>query len=231
MSKKILIVVTSNSRMGDTNRPTGIWAEELILPYYTLLEAGLTVELASPLGGPVPFDPASLRPQGNNPPLIERFLADSNAQDKVRSTHAIGKLDVAGFDALFFPGGHGTMWDLPADEGVIRAVESAFAGDKIIAAVCHGPAGLVGAKRPDGQSIVQGKRINSFTDAEEAAAGLAAVVPFPLESRLRELGGIFEGAPNWHPFAIRDGNLITGQNPMSSALVAEHVLAALGIPA
>lgn len=231
MSKKVLIVVTSNPRLGDTGRATGIWAEELAVPYYALVDAGVAVELASPQGGPVPFDPASLQARGSNPPPVERFLADPAAQAKVGASLAIATVDAADFDAVFFPGGHGTMWDLPADAGVIRAVETAFAAGKIVAAVCHGPAGLVGARRPDGRPLVAGKRVSGFTDAEESAAGLAAIVPFALESRLRELGGIFEGAPNWQPFAVRDGNLITGQNPMSSTLVAQHVLEALGVPA
>ena len=123
------------------------------------------------------------------------------------------------------------MWDLPNDEGVTRAVEAAFANDKIIAAVCHGPAGLVTAKRPDGKSILFDKKINSFTDEEEAAANLTDVVPFKLETRMRELGGKFEKAPNWQEFAVRDGLIITGQNPSSSALVAKHVLAALNVKA
>jgi putative intracellular protease/amidase len=136
-------------------------------------------------------------------------------------------MNMADFDALFFPGGHGTMWDLPHDAGVTRAAEQAFAAAKLIASVCHGAAGLVSAKRADGRSIVDGLRVNSFTDAEEAEVGLTQVVPFALEQRLRELGGRFEGAPNWQPFALRDGLLITGQNPQSSALVAQQLLQAL----
>jgi len=134
-----------------------------------------------------------------------------------------------GFDAVFFPGGHGTMWDLPVDAGVTRAVEAAFAAGVLIASVCHGAAGLVTAKRADGKSIVEGKRINSFTDAEEDAVGLSGVVPFQLESRLRELGAVFAGAANWQAFAVRDGQFITGQNPQSSKLVAQHLVEALGL--
>ncbi|HZX30542.1 MAG TPA: type 1 glutamine amidotransferase domain-containing protein, partial [Rhodocyclaceae bacterium] len=217
--------------MGQSGKATGIWADELVIPYYALLDVGIAVELASPRGGAVPFDPASLKAQGQNPPLVERFLADPAAQAAVRSTSVAADLNAASFDAVFFPGGHGTMWDLPEDAGVTRAVETAFAQGKIVAAVCHGPAGLVTAKGPDGRSILAGKRVNCFTDAEEEAAGLAAVVPFRLESRLRELGGHFEAAPSWQPFAVRDGNLITGQNPMSSGLVANLVLEALAASA
>jgi putative intracellular protease/amidase len=158
---------------------------------------------------------------------VERYLADAATQARIAATQRAADVDAADFDAVFFPGGHGTMWDLPNDAGVTRAVERAFAGGKLVASVCHGAAGLVTAKRADGQPVVQGKRVNSFTDAEEAAVGLTDVVPFLLESRLRELGGRFEGAANWQPFAIRDGQLITGQNPQSSALVAKALLAAL----
>ncbi|MBI3775544.1 MAG: type 1 glutamine amidotransferase domain-containing protein [Gammaproteobacteria bacterium] len=228
MNKRVLMIVTSNAKLGDSGKATGIWAEELAVPYYAFIDAGLSVELASPKGGAVPFDPASIKPKGENGAQVERFLADAGAQRRCAATLTTAQVDAASFDALFFPGGHGTMWDLPKDPGVTLCVESAFRADKIIAAVCHGPAGLVTAKRADGKSIFHGKRINAFTNAEETAAGLTQVVPFALETRLREQGGLFEKADNWHAFAVRDGNLITGQNPMSSALVAQHVLEALG---
>lgn len=229
MNKRVLMIVTSNAELGDTGKATGIWAEELAVPYYAFIDAGLAVELASPKGGAVPFDPASIKPKGQNETHVERFLADVEAQRRCSATCATAQVDAASFDAVFFPGGHGTMWDLPTDQGVTLTVEAAYRANKIIAAVCHGPAGLVAAKRPDGKSILQGKRINAFTNAEESAAGLTQVVPFALETRMRDLGGIFVNADNWHAFAVRDGNLITGQNPMSSALVAQHVLDALGV--
>jgi putative intracellular protease/amidase len=227
MSKQILLIATSNSQMGNTGKTTGIWAEELALPYYSFIDAGHSVTLASPLGGAVPIDPGSVKAQGSNHASVDRFLLDAKAQGVVASTLKAGDVNATKFDAMFFPGGHGTMWDLPTDAGVTRAVEQAFAANKIIASVCHGAAGLVSAKRPDGLSIVAGKRVNSFTDAEEEAVGLTEVVPFQLESRLRSLGGVFEGAANWQAFAVRDSWLITGQNPQSSASVAQHVLAAL----
>jgi putative intracellular protease/amidase len=220
---KVLMIATSNTRMGESGKPTGIWAEEIAVPYYELLDAGIDVQIASPKGGAVTMDPGSIKPVGQNDPAVERFLADAAAQAKVQAT----SVDASTFDAVFFPGGHGTMWDLPGDAGVTRAVESAYAAGKLIASVCHGAAGLVSARRPDGEPVVKGLRINSFTDAEEAAVGLADVVPFHLESRLRELGAMFEGAANWQSFAVRDGQFITGQNPQSSRLVAEHVLRAL----
>lgn len=229
MTQRVLMIVTSNSVMGDSGKPTGIWAEELAVPYYALLDAGVEVEIASPKGGAAPLDPSSIKPPGQNDAVIERFLADETAQRKVSSTRVANTVDASGFDAVFLPGGHGTMWDLPQDAGVTRAVETAFSAGKVVASVCHGAAGLVSARRRDGRPIVEGKRVNSFTDAEEAAVGLTEVVPFKLESRLRELGGRFEGAGDWQPFAVRDGQLITGQNPQSSALVARKTLEALGI--
>lgn len=149
----------------------------------------------------------------------------------ITQTTRAAEKDSADFDALFFPGGHGTMWDPPTDAGVKRAVEQAFAGGKLIASVCHGAAGLVTAKRPDGRSIVEGLRVNAFTDSEERAVGLEHVVPFMLETRLRELGGKFEGGADWQPYALRDGQLISGQNPQSSALAAGLLLQALGVSA
>lgn len=227
MTSRILMIVTSNARMGDTGKPTGLWAEELAVPYYALADAGVDMTLASPAGGPAPIDPGSVKPIGQNDPVVERFLADTTLQALIAATPKASAFDGAEFDAVFFPGGHGTMWDLPVDDGVTRAVERAFAANKLIAAVCHGAAGLVTAKRPDGQSIVKDLRVNSFTDAEEVAVGLEKVVPFMLETRLRELGGRFEGTGNWQAFAIRDGQLITGQNPQSSHRVAELLLAAM----
>lgn len=229
MTSRILMIVTSNARMGDTGKPTGLWAEELAVPYYALADAGVDVTLASPAGGPAPIDPVSLKPVGQNDPVVERFLADEALQARIAATSRASELDGASFDAVFFPGGHGTMWDLPVDAGVTRAVERAFAAHKLIASVCHGAAGLVTAKRPDGQPIVKDLRVNSFTDAEEVALGLEKVVPFMLETRLRELGGRFEGSDNWQAFAIRDGQLITGQNPQSSHLVAQELLKALAV--
>lgn len=229
MPSQILMIVTSNARLGDTDKQTGFWAEELAVPYYALVDAGAHVVLASPVGGPIPLDPGSVKPKGENEAIVERFLADTDLAALMLTTAKVADLDGATFDAIFFPGGHGTMWDLPTDAGVTEAVEAAFKANKLIASVCHGAAGLVSAKRPDGQSIVKDLRINAFTDAEEIEVGLDNVVPFMLEARLRELGCHFEGAANWTPFAIRDGQLITGQNPQSSSLVAQSLLGALGM--
>lgn len=227
----ILMIVTSSSRMGDTDKPTGLWAEELAAPYYALVDAGASVVIASTAGGRAPIDPGSLKPAGENDAIVERMLADADLQERITHTRALAEIKVEQFDAVFFPGGHGTMWDLPTDANVKATVEAAYGAGKFIASVCHGAAGLVSAVRADGQPMVSGKRVNSFTDAEEREVGLAAVVPFLLESRLRELGGVFEGTDNWQVFAIRDGQLITGQNPQSSERVAEILLEALGISA
>jgi putative intracellular protease/amidase len=229
MSRKILMILTSHALMGDTGQATGFWAEEVATPYFALVDAGAVVHLASPQGGAVPVDPGSLKPRGSNAPIVERFLADGKLQAELKQTQRASAVDAGSYDAVFFPGGHGTMWDLPTDPGVTRAVEAAYAGNKIIATVCHGASALVTAKGPDGLSVVRGVRINAFTDAEEAEVGLNGVVPFHLESRLRALGARFESAPNWAAFAIHDGRFITGQNPQSSELVAQLVLKALDL--
>lgn len=226
-SPRILMILTSHARLGDTGRPTGFWAEEFAQPYYRFTDAGAQVTLASPAGGPAPVDPGSLKPRGENDPAVERWLGDEALQKQLATTARVAELDTRGFDALFFPGGHGTVFDLPHDAGVTRAVEQAFASNQLLATVCHGAAALVSAKRPDGRPVVDGRRVNSFTDSEEAAAGLVHAVPFLLERRLRELGARFEGAADWQPFSIRDGQLITGQNPQSSTVVAQALLDAL----
>jgi putative intracellular protease/amidase len=234
MTSRILMIVTSNNRLGHTGKATGkttgIWAEELAEPYIQFVDAGVQVDIASPAGGAAPLDAASVKPAGSNAPSVERFLADATAQTKLQHTLKASDVNAADYNAIFFPGGHGTMWDLPQDDGVRRAVEAAYAARRVIGSVCHGAAGLVSARRADGKAVVEGHRINSFTDAEEAAVGLTEVVPFLLESRLRELGARFEGAPNWQAFSVHDGVFVTGQNPQSSALVAQGVLTALALP-
>ena len=227
MSPRILMIVTSHASLGSTGKATGLWAEELAAPYYALTDAGAQVTLASPAGGRAPIDPGSLKPAGYNEPIVERFLADDALQARLADTPRASDFDGAAFDAVFFPGGHGTMWDLPHDTGVTQAVEQAFAAGKLIASVCHGAAGLVSARRPDGQAVVKDRKVNAFTNAEERAVGLENVVPFLLESRLRELGGVFVGTDDWQPFAVHDGQLVTGQNPQSSQRVAELLMQAL----
>jgi putative intracellular protease/amidase len=227
MQKRILIIATSVTQLGNTGKTTGVWAEELVAPYFELIQAGMAVEIASAQGGPLALDPASLQVAGDAQALIDRFQNDAAAQALARQTQKTAEVDVNRFDAIYFAGGHGTMWDLPVDPGVQRVVEAMYAQGKWITSVCHGAAGLLSARRPDGQPIVQGQRINSFTNAEEDAVGLSAVVPFMLESRLRELGAVFENGPNWQPFVIQDGVFITGQNPQSSLGVAQQLVRAL----
>ena len=224
----VLMIMTSHALLGNTGKPTGIWAEELTTPYYALVDAGFDVTLASPQGGKPPFvaDSLTIKPD-DTASTVTRFLADPVAMGKFNATLKTADLQASQFSAVFLPGGHGTMWDTATDAATARLVADSFNAGKPTAAVCHGPAGLVKALRPDGKSILFGKKVNGFTNLEETAAGLMDVVPFHLETKMRELGGVFESGPNWAPYAVRDGHLITGQNPASSALVAQHVVVAL----
>ena len=225
--KHILIVLTSHDKLGETGKPTGFWFEELSNPYYCFIDAGHHIDIASIRGGRAPIAPGSEGQPDNRPASVQRFLSDPAAMEKLADTPAIGAIDASRYDAIFLPGGHGTMWDFASNAALAATVGALFDAGKVVAAVCHGPAGLVSAKRSDGRSIVSGKRVNAFTDTEEELAGLTGVVPFLLEQRLRDLGGLFERAPNWQPIAVRDGNLITGQNPQSSLAVAGEVIMAL----
>ncbi|KAB8145837.1 type 1 glutamine amidotransferase domain-containing protein [Chloroflexia bacterium SDU3-3] len=217
MAKRILMVVTSHDIIPATNTPTGLWFEEFATPYNILREAGVAITTASPRGGVVPIDPNSL-------PVPD------DAQDAyaaLQQTLPLAEVSAAGFDAIFLPGGHGTMFDLP-ESGALHQLLRAFAeGDKVIAAVCHGPAGLVGATLSDGTPLVAGKTITAFTNDEEEAAQHTNDMPFLLESRLRELGAVFVPQPNWSDHIEQDGKLITGQNPQSSASIARAVADAL----
>lgn len=227
MNKKILMVVTSQKQMGMTNKETGLWAEELAVPYYAMLDAGVDVTISSVIGGKAPIDPGSIKAYDQADAAVQRMLNDSNLQLILENTISIREINVDEFDAVFFPGGHGTMWDFPFDSNVKKIVEDSYTNGKFIASVCHGVAALVSAVRSDGMPLVKGKRINSFTDSEEHEVGLDGVVPFLLETRLRELGANFEAADNWHAFAVQDGQLITGQNPQSSALVINMLITAV----
>ena len=237
---RVLIVTTSHGEMGSTGHRTGVWLEELATPYYALLDGAAEVTLASIKGGEIPLDPRSVPAEagqagGEEPPAqqqdlpasVLRFLNDEAAMGATRNSPAVEEVAGREFDAILLPGGHGTMWDLPHSETLARLVGGLFDDGRIVAAVCHGPAGLVAAKRSDGRPVVEGLRVNAFTNSEEEGVGLKGVVPFLLEDRLRELGGRYEKGPDWQPYAVRDGNLITGQNPQSSELVARHILDAL----
>lgn len=224
---KILMVLTSHAAMGDTGKPTGVWFEELATPYYAFVDAGAQVDVVSIQGGRVPIDPRSLKPAGENEASVDRFLKDAGAMRKIEASLKIDQVSAQGYHAVFLPGGHGTMWDLPNSSALAGLLSTAWANGKVVAAVCHGPAGLVNAKDEAGRPIVAGRRVSAFTNSEEDAAGLTETVPFLLETRLRDLGARFEGGPDFTPYAVRDGRLVTGQNPASSEEVARLTLEAV----
>ena len=224
---RILMVATSADRMTPGTEPTGVWLEELTAPYYAFCDAGAEVTLASIKGGAIPVDQRSVNADGENDASVERYLKDDALKAEVASTPVFTSIDPAGYDALFLPGGHGTMFDYPGSDELARLVERFDREGKIVAAVCHGPAGLVSAKKADGTPLVAGRRVAGFTDSEERAVGLDQAVPFLLETRLKELGGKHEGGPDFAPFALHDGNLVTGQNPASATRTAELVMEAL----
>ena len=221
----ILMITTSAATLGRTGRPTGLWLEELAVPYYAFLEAGAAVRIASIAGGPVPVDPHSVKPRGENPAVVERFLGDAATQAAMAATEPVA--DTALADAVFLPGGHGTMVDLPESAVLAALLGRAWAAGTIVAAVCHGPAGLVNVRDAAGAPLVRGRRVTAFSDSEERAVGLDAAVPFLLETRLRELGARYASGPDFQPFAVADGRLVTGQNPASSEVAARLVLDAL----
>ncbi|QBD81032.1 type 1 glutamine amidotransferase domain-containing protein [Ktedonosporobacter rubrisoli] len=219
--KRILIVVTSHNRI-DATRPTGLWFEEFATPYQQFVAQGFEINVASPRGGSVPIDPRS-QPQ----PTEVAQKATAQALQALEKTQALSEVKASDFDAIFLPGGHGTMFDLPQNSALQQLLSDFARADKVIAAVCHGPAGLVGARLDDGTPLVAGKTLTAFTNEEEQAAELDQVMPFLLESRLRELGGNFVVKSNWTDHVERDGKLITGQNPQSSQSVAQAVIKAL----
>jgi putative intracellular protease/amidase len=220
---KVLIVVTSHGQLGTTGVKTGFWLEELAVPYLELTRAGAAVTIASPAGGRPPADPKSESKPNDE---VRAFLADPVAARALAETVRIA--DATGpWDAIFVAGGHGVMWDLAVSPELAALLSRTYAAGGVIAAVCHGPAALVGATAPDGKPLVAGRRVAAFSNEEEAAAELTSVMPFLLESRLVELGGRYERGPLWQPYAVRDGRLVTGQNPASSRAVAQETLAAL----
>lgn len=222
----ILIVTTSHSLM-DSGDITGVWAEELATPYYLFRDAGAKVTVASIKGGPVPFDPRSISGSESQPDSVQRMLADKPVMDALQVTPSVAELDTLLYDAIFLPGGHGTMWDLPQSQTLAQRIAELDARGKPVAAVCHGPAGLTHVTRKDGTPLLKGRRVTGFTNSEERKVGLDKAVPFLLEDRMTSLGGQFEAAEDFQPHAIRDGNLVTGQNPASSELTAKLMLRAL----
>jgi putative intracellular protease/amidase len=219
---KILMVLTSHDKLGDTGRKTGFWLEEFAAPYYTFLDAGAAVTLASPKGGQPPIDQKSDEPEGQTD-LTRRFKQDPAAQAVLARTLPLAEMNAADHDAVFYPGGHGPMWDLAEDPRSIALIEAFYDAGKPVAAVCHAPGALRHAKSR-GQPIVKGKRVTGFTNGEEEAVQLTEVVPFLVEDELKRLGGRYEKAADWASFVVTDGRLVTGQNPASSAAGAEALL-------
>ncbi|SEK68206.1 type 1 glutamine amidotransferase domain-containing protein [Nitrosovibrio tenuis] len=219
----ILMVLTSHDQLGNTGKETGFWLEELAAPYYVLKDAGATITLASPHGGQPPIDPKSDLPE-NQTDSTRRFRTDTSAQAELATTKKLDSVSAAEYDAVFYPGGHGPMWDMPDNAASIALIEDFIKADKPVAAVCHAPVALVNVRGKDGDYLIKGKRVTGFTDTEEEAVGLTGVVPFLLEDRLRERGGIFSKGPDWSAHVEVDGKLITGQNPASSRAGAEALL-------
>jgi len=220
---KILIVLTSHDQLGDTGHKTGFWLEELAAPYYVFKDAGAALTLASPLGGQPPLDPKSDAPDAQTDDT-RRFRADPEAGAALAATHKLSQVDVADYDAVFYPGGHGPLWDLAEDPVSIGLIEAAIADGKPVAVVCHAPGVLRHVKDGEGAPLVRGKAVTGFSNTEEAAVQLTEVVPFLVEDMLREAGGLYERGPDWGPHVAADGLLITGQNPASSALAAQALL-------
>ena len=220
---KILIVLTSHDQLGDTGKKTGFWLEEFAAPYYVFKDAGAAITLASPKGGQPPLDPKSDLPE-NLTELTKRFRSDKVAQAELANTKPLADVSAADFDAVFYPGGHGPMWDMPDNAMSIALIEAFLKADNLVGAVCHAPAAFVNVRRKDGEYFVKGKRVTGFTNAEEKAVGLAGVVPFLLEDRLKERGGLYSKGADWTPHVEVDGKLVTGQNPASSGPAAKELL-------
>ncbi len=218
---RALIVVTSHGTMGETGEPTGYYLSEVVHPYFALHEAGIEVDFASPEGGKAPADPKSLKLDEDEE--LARFWNDASLRGRLEATVPLGQVDAGDYDAILFAGGHGTMWDFPTDANVARLGREIFESDGVVAAVCHGPAALVGITLSDGTPIVQGRDITTFSDVEEAKVELTDTVPFLLETRLREQGGQVTTAEPWQAHAVVDGRLVTGQNPASAREVGEAV--------
>jgi len=220
---KILMVLTSHDQLGNTGHKTGFWLEEFAAPYYVFKDANADITLASPKGGQPPLDPKSDEADFQTA-ATERFKNDAEAKAKLANTLKLADVSADDYNAVFYPGGHGPLWDLTEDQNSINLIETMYAAGKPVAAVCHAPAVLRNTKSRDGAPLVQGKSVTGFSNSEEAAVQLTDVVPFLLEDALKAKGADYSKADDWHPHAIVDGNLITGQNPQSSEQVAKAVL-------
>lgn len=227
---KILMILTSHDQLGDTGKKTGFWLEEFAAPYYVLKDAGHNITLASPAGGQPPLDPKSDEPDAQTE-ATERFKQDPEAQAQLASTLKLADIDIATFDGVFYPGGHGPLWDLAESATSKALIETALASGKPVALVCHAPAVLKSVTAPDGTPIVKGRKVTGFTNAEEDAVGLTDIVPFLLEDALRAQGAEFSNVGLFEPHVVSDGLLITGQNPPSSEPTAHALLDALNAKA
>jgi putative intracellular protease/amidase len=223
MTKKILMVLTSHDELGDTGKKTGFWVEEFAAPYYAFIDAGVEVTLSTPKGGQAPIDPTSTL-EDFQTSATERFDGDKEAQAKIATTVKLSSLNEADFDGVFYPGGHGPLWDLTDNTDSITLIESFLKAGKAVATVCHASAALLNVKLASGEFAIKGKAVTGFTNSEEEAVQLTEVVPFLLEDELIKRGGEYQKAEDWHAFAVQDGLIITGQNPASSALAAEKLL-------
>ncbi len=219
----ILMVLTSHGQLGDTGKKTGFWLEEFAAPYYVFKDAGAEVVLASPKGGQPPLDPKSDAPDAQTPATAQ-FRSDLAANTALANTRKLADVVDEEFDAVFYPGGHGPLWDLAEDSDSIRLIETTHAAGKPLAAVCHAPGVLRHAKAADGTPLVSGKSVTGFANTEEAAVGLTDVVPFLVEDMLVHNGGKYSKKEDWQPYAVADRNLVTGQNPASSETAALMVL-------
>lgn len=223
---KILMVLTSHDKLGDTGKKTGFWLEEFAAPYYVFKDAGAEVTLASPKGGQPPLDPTSDADDAQTE-ATKRFKGDKSAQHDLANTVVLSTVSADGFDAIFYPGGHGPLWDLSEDVDSIKLIEAFAANDRPIGAVCHAPAVFKHARGADGKRLVWGKTVTGFTNTEEEGAGLTEVVPFLVEDMLKANGGAYEKGADWASFVVTDGKLVTGQNPASSEEAARKLLGLL----
>jgi putative intracellular protease/amidase len=220
---KVLMILTSHDQLGETEHKTGFWLEEFASPYYVFKDANADITLASPEGGQPPLDPKSDEADFQTD-ATRRFKEDADAQAALANTVRLADISPENYDAVFYPGGHGPLWDLAEDSSSIALIESMYASGKPVAAVCHAPAVLKHAKTSDGDPLVKGKSVTGFSNTEEDAVQLTEIVPFLVEDELKARGGNYSKGDDWHPYAITDGNLITGQNPASSELAARAVL-------
>ncbi|UFI04034.1 type 1 glutamine amidotransferase domain-containing protein [Roseibium aggregatum] len=223
---KILMVLTSHDELGDTGKKTGFWLEEFAAPYYVFKDAGAQITLASPKGGQPPLDPSSDAEDAQTD-ATERFKSDDAAQKDLANTTKLSNISADDFDAIFYPGGHGPLWDLAEDSDSRTLIETFSASDRPIGAVCHAPAVFRHTQGADGKSLVSGKTVTGFTNTEEEGVGLTDVVPFLVEDMLKSNGGNYKKGDDWAPFVVTDGKLVTGQNPASSAEAARKLLALL----